>query len=342
MPLDEPAWWYGDDRWGMATWLAPLAALYGLAASVRYAWAKPYRSRLPVICVGNFTAGGTGKTPLVAHLCNHLLRAGRRPAVLTRGYGGRHTGPHWVAAGDSASDVGDEALLLARTAPTLIARDRRAGARTIETSPGATVIVMDDGMQNPGLAKDLTIAVVDAARGLGNGRVIPAGPLRAPLPFQLGLADAIVVNAASPDAGDGVAQSLSQRFHGPLLRATTVAAGDASWLKGQRVVAWAGIGAPQRFFGLLEASGAELCDRVAFRDHQPLVMADAERLLMLAREHRALLVSTEKDLARLQGTTGALAELAVATRALPIRLVFADDDAAHLNALVAAALRRSA
>jgi tetraacyldisaccharide 4'-kinase len=348
VPLDEPAWWYGDDpggkkSWGTATWLAPLAALYGRAACIRYAWATPYRSRLPVICVGNFTAGGTGKTPLVAYLCEQLQRKGERPAVLTRGYGGSHAGPHWVAAGDGASNVGDEALLLARQAPTLVARARGAGARAIEAKAGAaTVIVMDDGLQNPQLAKDLTIAVVDAARGLGNGRVIPAGPLRAPLAFQLGLTDAIVVNAAAPNAGDGVVQSLSQRFHGPVLCATTVAAGDASWLKGQRVVAWAGIGAPQRFFGLLEALGAELRDRVAYRDHQPLVTADAERLLGLARDARAQLVSTEKDLARLQGNAGALAELAVATRALPIRLEFAAPDADQLTALVAAALPRSA
>jgi tetraacyldisaccharide 4'-kinase len=353
VPLDEPAWWYGGDpkdtnswgtnSWGMATWLAPLAALYGRAASIRYAWAKPHRSRLPVICVGNFTAGGTGKTPLVAYLCGQLQRMGERPAVLTRGYGGSHAGPHWVAAGDSAADVGDEALLLARKAPTLVARARGAGARAIEATAGAaTVIVMDDGLQNPQLAKDLCIAVVDAARGLGNGRVIPAGPLRAPLAFQLGLANAIVVNAASPDVGDGVAQSLGQRFHGPVLRATTVAAGDASWLKGQRVVAWAGIGAPQRFFGLLQALGAELCHRVAFRDHQPLVTADAERLLGLAREHKAKLVSTAKDLARLQGNAGALAALAAATQPLPIRLAFADPDAARLDALLAKALEQSA
>jgi tetraacyldisaccharide 4'-kinase len=199
--------------------------------------------------------------------------------------------------------------------------------------------LMDDGLQNPQLAKDLTIAVVDAARGLGNGRVIPAGPLRAPLAFQLGLADAIVVNAAAPNAGDGVAQFLGQRFHGPVLRTTTVAAGDAGWLKGQRVVAWAGIGAPQRFFGLLEALGAELSGRVAFRDHQPLATADAEHLLRRARDTRAQLVSTAKDLARLQGAAGALADLAAATRALPIRLEFANADAERLSALVAAALQ---
>lgn len=149
MPLDEPAWWYGDDPRGIATWLAPIASIYGWAAASRYSWATPYRSRLPVICVGNFTAGGTGKTPLAMYLCEQLLRAGHRPVVLTRGYGGRLAGPHRVGGTDKAGDVGDEALLLARVAPTLVARDRRAGAHSIEADPeNATVIVMDDGLQN--------------------------------------------------------------------------------------------------------------------------------------------------------------------------------------------------
>ena len=188
MRLDEPPWWYRDPPSGIATVLRPLAALYGWAAAARYWRATPYRSRLPVICVGNFTAGGTGKTPLVIHLCERLKAAGHEPVALTRGYGGRLSGPYWVnAKSDVARDVGDEALLLARAAPTLVARDRRAGAHAIETGPHpVTVIVMDDGLQNPGLAKDLTIAVVDGGRGFGNGLTMPAGPLRAPLAVPAG------------------------------------------------------------------------------------------------------------------------------------------------------------
>ena len=340
MPLDEPGWWYRDGADGMATCLAPLGALYGWAARRRYDRIQPYRSRQPVLCAGNFTAGGTGKTPLVVHLCERLLTAGRHPIALTRGYGGRHAGPHWVEDNDSARDVGDEALLLARTAPTLVARDRAVGARAVEArSHAADVIVMDDGLQNPQLAKDLTIAVIDGGRGLGNGRVIPAGPLRAPLEFQLELTDAVVVNEAAPAAGDGVAAWLRHRFNGPVLRAATVAAGDAGWLKAQRVVAWAGIGAPQRFFAMLEALGADAVETIVFRDHQRLVEADADRLLGLGRRHRAILVSTEKDLARLKGATGALAELAGATRALPVKLHFAEPDAERLTALIDSALK---
>ena len=351
MRIDEPPWWYGEapgaaggGTLGVAVGcLSPLGALYGWAARMRYARARHYRSRLPVVCVGNLTAGGTGKTPLTLHLCERLRARGLRPAVLTRGYGGRLAGPHWVAGEDDADSVGDEPLLLVPAAPTLVARDRAAGARAIEQTrqsdtASADVIVMDDGLQNPQLAKDLTLAVVDGTRGFGNGRVIPAGPLRAPLAFQLGLVDAIVVNERAPGTGDAVAAWLRGRFDGPILRCATVVAGDAGWLRGQRAVAWAGIGAPQRFFGMLGSLGTEVVDTIAFGDHQRLNEADAQRLLALARRHGAILVSTAKDLARLKGATGVLAQLAVSTRVLPIRLQFAAPDAERLDTLIASTL----
>jgi tetraacyldisaccharide 4'-kinase len=327
-----------------------LAALYGWVAHTRYARVAPYRSRLPVICVGNMTAGGTGKTPLTLHLCERLRAGGLRPAVLTRGYGGRLAGPHWVAEGDGADAVGDEALLLAGAAPTLVARNRAAGARAIERAiesvseqaaevgRTADVIIMDDGLQNPQLAKDLSLAVVDGTRGLGNGRVMPAGPLRAPLAFQLGLVDAIVVNAPAPENGTAVTEQLRQRFDGPVLRCATVVAGDTAWLQGRRMIAWAGIGAPQRFFIMLRKLGAELVDTVSFGDHQRLSEADARRLLALAQHHGATLVSTAKDMARLKGASGALANLSAATRMLPIRLQFAAQDAERLAELIAGAV----
>jgi tetraacyldisaccharide 4'-kinase len=329
-----------------ATCLAPLGALYGWAARARYRRVEPYRSRLPVVCVGNLTAGGTGKTPLALDLCERLGARGRRPAVLTRGYGGSRAGPHWVADGDGADAVGDEALLLARAAPVLVARDRAAGAQAIERAAGsgavaADVIVMDDGLQNPQLAKDLALAVVDGARGLGNGRVMPAGPLRAPLAFQLGLVDALIVNEPVRGAGDAVAAWLAARFPGPVLRCSTVAAGDAAWLAGARVVAWAGIGAPQRFFATLRGLGAEVVQAVAFGDHERPRVAEARRLLALAAQTGARLIATEKDMARLEGTSGALAELAAATRPLPVALRFPEADAERLAALLDRALARA-
>jgi tetraacyldisaccharide 4'-kinase len=323
----------------MATVLKPLAALYGWAAATRYWRATPYRSRLPVICVGNFTAGGTGKTPLAIHLCERLKAAGHEPVALTRGYGGRVSGPYWVNANsDVARDVGDEALLLARAAPTLVARDRRAGAHAIETGPHpATVIVMDDGLQNPGLAKDLAIAVVDGGRGLGNGLVMPAGPLRAPLPFQLELTDAIVVNSAEADAP--VAEWLRHRFAGPVLRSSLVPAESTDWLKGTRVVAWAGIGAPERFFTMLAGLGADVAEKRAFRDHHWLGEREAGQLLELARRHAATLVTTAKDMARLTGASGLPAQLAAASRGFHVKQVFAEPDAERLMSLVDTALK---
>jgi tetraacyldisaccharide 4'-kinase len=340
--LDEPFWWYRQGPSSLAASLQPIGALYGWAVAARYFRAKPYRSELPIICVGNFTAGGTGKTPLVIHLCEHLEAAGHEPVALTRGYGGRLPGPYWVNADtDRASDVGDEALLLARAAPTLVARDRRAGARAIEVGPHpVTVIVMDDGLQNPGLAKDLTITVVDGLRGIGNGLVMPAGPLRAALEFQLELTDAIVVNenAAAADGG-AVTDWLRRRFAGPVLRAKVLPPGGAAWLRGARVVAWAGIGAPQRFFVMLEHLGAELTARVPFRDHQPLGEADARQVLALAERHGAMPVTTEKDMARITGFAGACAELARTSRVVPVRLALAEPDAERLDSLVASALK---
>jgi len=306
----------------------------------RYLRGEPYRSRLPVICVGNFTAGGTGKTPLTIYLCERLKAAGHEPVALTRGYGGRLSGPYWVdARSDTARDVGDEPLLLARAAPTHLARDRAAGARAIESGPHpATVIVMDDGLQNPSLAKDFTIAVVDGARGVGNGLVIPAGPLRAPLDFQLELTDAVIVNESAAAGQSTVTDWLRHRFAGPVLRASVVPAQGADWLAGLRVVAWAGIAAPDRFFSMLRGLGAEVVQSVPFGDHQRLSGIDAARLLELALLQSVTLVTTAKDMARLTGAEGALAELATASRVLDVNLQLAEPDAERLLSFLGAAL----
>jgi tetraacyldisaccharide 4'-kinase len=231
-----------------------------------------------------------------------------------------------------------QARLLARAAPTLIASDRGAGARAIENGPHpATVIIMDDGLQNPALVKDLTIAVVDGGRGLGNGLVIPSGPLRAPLERQIEVTDIIIVNEVDGAANGRVANWLRHRFAGPVLRAATVPDGETSWLKG-RVVAWAGIGAPQRFFGLLRHCGAEIIEDMTFGDHRLPTEPAAERLLKTTLERNAVLVTTEKDLARLSGEPGRLAELAAASKALSVKVQLQANDEERLMSLVQAAL----
>jgi len=338
--LEEPGWWYAAAPDVRARLLAPLGRLYGRIAQSRYHRHQPYRSRIPVICVGNFTAGGSGKTPLAIAIARLLIERGVAPVFLTRGYGGSDAGPSWVEDGAGAARrFGDEPLLLARIAPTMVARDRPAGVRAIEAS-GRTVgaIVMDDGLQNGSLAKDLAIAVVDGGRGLGNGEVIPAGPLRAPIDFQLRLVDAIVVREPDEDgaAAAGVHERMRRGFLGPVLVSRVVAGGDATWLSGRSVVAFAGIANPERFFALAEKLGARVLERVPFPDHHAYSRADAGRLLARAREKACDLVTTDKDWARLAGNER-LRELAGKTRALGVEMVFDERDRIRIVSLIEAA-----
>lgn len=341
MRLDEPSWWYGGTGDVRQRALAPLGRLYGWIAEQRYYRRQPYRSRLPVICVGNFTAGGTGKTPLAIAIARLLIRRGERPAFLTRGYGGRTAGPAWVEdMSDAARTYGDEPLLLAAVAPTLVARDRRAGIIAIESDRRQpSVAIMDDGLQNGGVAKDLSIALLDGKRGIGNGEVIPAGPLRASLDFQIRLVDAIIVRDP-PDIDDerGVHAVLRQGFPGPVLVARVAASGDTSWISGKPVLAFAGIANPRRFYRLLEDLGARLIDGVSFPDHHPFSTADADRLISQAQASGAQLVTTEKDFVRLHGDA-ALAALAAQTRTLPIEMRIEGRDLGRLNSLIEAALQ---
>lgn len=341
--LREPSWWYERRMTLSARVLQPVAWGYGRIAELRWRRVAPYRSRLPVICIGNLTAGGTGKTPIAMLVARVLSERGLKPAFLSRGYGGRARGPQWVDAEKSSADeVGDEPLLLARVAPVVVARDRVAGARAIEATD-ADVIVMDDGMQNPALTKDLVLAVVDASRGFGNGAVIPAGPLRAPLAFQLGLADAMIVSGAGVIAGGfenaPVLAALKREFHGAVLAADVRPRASGAELKGRRVVAYAGIANPVRFFETLTAVGAEVVVRETFPDHHRFSAAEADRLLVLAETSNAALVTTEKDVVRLGGD-GAAGRLKAASTVLAIDAVTNDADRDRLEALISAAMEK--
>ena len=295
MRLEAPFWWYRR-KGALASALVPLGRLYGRMAEARFARGKPYRSRLPVVCIGNFTAGGGGKTPTAIAVAALLAELGAKPAFLTRGYGGASKGPVLVKAGQSAAEVGDEPLLLAAAAPTLVSADRAAGAHAIEATE-ASVIVMDDGFQNPSLAKDLSLIVVDAAVGLGNGLIMPAGPLRAPLDAQLARADALVVIGEG-----GKAASLIEAFarQGKIvLKARMVPRQDRRWLGVLPVIGFAGIARPEKFFATLRNNGAWLIDTRTFPDHHRYSERDARRLLDAAKAHNAMLVTTEKDFVRL-------------------------------------------
>ena len=330
MLLDTPPWWYG--RRGslskfMPALLSPLATLYGRSAASRLSQEPTYRAKLPVICVGNFTSGGGGKTPTVIAIANMLTAMGKTPAFLTRGYGGSAKGVVRVA-GHDATDVGDEALLLAKHAPTFVSADRPAGAEAIEETD-ANVIVMDDGFQNPGLAKDLSLIVVDAGSGLGNGQVIPSGPLRAPLDAQLPYADALLV------IGEGKkGDALFKRFEAagkPALRAKITPNCDARWLSVLPTIGFAGIARPSKFFATLKSNGARLVSSHSFGDHHRFTEKEARRLLDEAETKKAMLVTTEKDWARLaddeDDEESAVGELKKRSRPFPIVISFDDEEA---------------
>src|SRR5581483_2975170 len=333
MPLEAPSFWYRQ-RGALSAALAPLGSLYGKLAEAKFARSTPYRSRLPVICIGNFTAGGGGKTPTAIAVASCLANLGAKPCFLTRGYGGRSKGPLLVASGANAAEVGDEALLLAEVAPTMISADRARGAEAIEAT-GATAIVMDDGFQNPGLAKDLSLIVVDASLGIGNGLVMPAGPLRAPLSPQIDRADALIVVGTG-----GNAVSLEQNFASrgkPVLKARVVARQDKRWLGVLPVIAFAGIAAPEKFYATLSSNGARVLAKRSFGDHHRYTRREAKALLKEAEEKKAMLVTTEKDFVRIPDEEGTpLGELKFRCRPFPVAIEFEDE--AALKALLAGAL----
>ena len=240
-----------------------------------------------MICVGNISVGGTGKTPVAIAIAHRLLARGRHPVFLSRGYGGRLHGPVEVHESNSAADVGDEPLLLRHTAPVVVARDRADGARHAEKL--GDVIVMDDGHQNFALRKDLALVVVDGGTGCGNGRVVPAGPLREPVAQGLHRADAVIVT------GDG--EVALGDFKGAVLRSHLVQEGGG--VAGRRVVAFAGIGRPDKFFHALEHQGAQIAASMRYADHHTYTQAEMARLKSKARALDALLVTTEKDFVRL-------------------------------------------
>ena len=317
--LHAPAFWWRKP--GLASFLlAPAGALYGAVAAMRLA-RRGTRAKVPVICVGDPTVGGGGKTPAVIALAKMLSSAGEKPFVLSRGYGGRLLGPVLVDLKMSALEIGDEPLLLAAHAPTIVAADRVAGAK-LAAELGASIIVLDDGFQNPSLKKDFSLLVVDAETGVGNGRVFPAGPLRAPLQTQVARAHGLILIGLGGAARE-VAEIATSRAI-PVFRARLMPdTAAANALARKRVLAFAGIGRPEKFFATLVAIGVEIVERRGFPDHHRFSPDDAEGLLSHARAQDLQLITTEKDLVRMRGNP-ALAGLVAVTNALPVTLEFID------------------
>jgi tetraacyldisaccharide 4'-kinase len=289
--MRAPEFWASPPGLG-AKMLAPLGALWNGVGALRRAVTRPYRAPGPVICVGNLVAGGAGKTPVVLSLVEYISGQGVAVQAVTRGYGGRLAGPVRVDPDrHDALDVGDEALLLTRRGPCWVARDKASGCRAAAAA-GAQIIVLDDGFQNPGIAKDLSLLVIDAEYGLGNGRLIPAGPLREPVRAGLIRADAIVL------IGDGEPPAALRAAQQPVLRAGLDAV-EVHRFCGVRVVAFAGIGRPAKFFASLRQVGAEIVRACPFPDHHRFTPVEITGLRCAAERAGARLVTTAKDWVRL-------------------------------------------
>ncbi|MDB5620984.1 tetraacyldisaccharide 4'-kinase [Tardiphaga sp.] len=300
--MREPAFWQPPSTW-LSRLLMPLAAIYGEIAGSRMA-RTGVTVGIPVLCVGNYHVGGAGKTPTSLALVALLREIGETPVVLSRGYGGSLKGPVKVdVSRHRASEVGDEPLMMARDVTVVISRDRVAGA-ALARSTGASVIVMDDGFQNPAVAKDASIIVIDGDRGLGNGRVLPAGPMRAPLDLQVARTDALVI-VGNGTAADHVAALVAARNAPVFCAQLTPDDASLAALQGNRALAFAGIGDPQRFFRTLRNAGVDVVAEKGFPDHHAYAEDDITTLVAWAEREALTLVTTEKDMVKLRTMPGA-------------------------------------
>lgn len=304
--MRPPEFWQRGRGGAAAAVLAPLGSLYALGGRLRRTRATPYRAPVPVVCVGNLTVGGAGKTPVAMAVAERLAAAGVDVHFVTRGYGGRITGPVRVDPQiHSAADVGDEPLLLARRRTAWVARRRPEGIAAAAAA-GADAVVLDDGYQNPTFAKDVALVVVDGTRGFGNGHVLPAGPLREPVADGLARASAVVI------MGDDHADIASSAAPLPVIGARVVPAPGAEVVRGRRVFAFAGIAHPDKVWTTLRGLDADLAGTRAFPDHHLFTPDEIAAMLAEAERAGALVVTTEKDAVRLR------ADLAGRVTVLPV------------------------
>lgn len=312
--MRAPEFWRADGVAARA--LTPLAWAYAAGGDMRRRLARPRMVAAPVICVGNLVAGGAGKTPVALSLGTAAVELGHNPHFLTRGYGGRITGPQRIdPARHTAADAGDEPLLLAAVAPTWVAQDRAAAADAA-VAAGAALLIMDDGHQNPSLQKDLSLVVIDGDYGLGNGRVMPAGPLREPPADGLARADVVVMIG---DDRHGIAANAARWV--PVMRARLSPTEWSKRFAGEAVLGFAGIGRPEKFFATLRALGCRVVGEQGFADHHPYSADEIMRLVERAAALGATPVTTAKDHVRLPPEARAMIEV------IEVTLDWADADA---------------
>lgn len=316
MALDEapPFWWKKNSWQGYA--LSPISYLYGRVAAKRMDMSASAEVNVPVICVGNFIVGGAGKTPTVHMIAKYARQKGFEVGILSRGHGGAITSPTVVVEKHKARDVGDEALLHAEISTTVIASNRAAGAALL-IEKGCTLIIMDDGFQNPSLHKDFCLVLVDAKRGLGNGFTMPGGPMRVPFKHQLIYTDAVLVTGSGDAAEYAIRRAA--RAGKPIFHSETKAIGLTKF-KGQKALAYAGIADPSKFFDTLESIGVEVVDKQPFGDHHVFLEEECADLIDRARTQDLQLFTTQKDAARLNGTGEAQDKLLELSKVLEINL----------------------
>ncbi len=327
--MAEPRFWQGKNH-PLSLALTPLSWLYGGLEALRRKFSQPQHPGKPVICIGNLTAGGAGKTPTVEWLMAQLRTNGLTPAILSRGYGGTEKGPLRVDTKiHDATQVGDEPLMLAQDTPVYIGADRMASLR-LAVHDGHDVLVKDDGFQNPALAHHFNLIVVDGASGLGNGRLLPAGPLRQRLAVGIGKLDALLVIGAPTHASLPPLRAALDKIGKPVFTAAIA----ATQLGSGPVHAFCGIAKPEKFRASLAAQGYEVKAMSAFADHHNFTEAEAAKLL----DSKLPLITTQKDMARLHGAAANSARGRLAARAATLPIALTIDDEAALVALIKSAL----
>ena len=343
--MKPPAWWTEDLNKSrnvlVRSTLRAAGNAYGSAAKLREQMVDAYQCSKPVICIGNFTVGGAGKTPLAINVADRLSARGKSIAFLTRGYGGTVEGPHMVDPGtDTAEAIGDEAFLLAQHGPVMISADRAAGARILELVD-CDVIIMDDGFQNPTLRKDLSIIVADASvdQPFGNLEVMPAGPLRAPIDWQSKHADAILVVSDEPKDVQRIREDLN--FECPMFRATIKTKPVPLTMQHDAIIAFCGIGKPEKFFQTLADLELNVTAHIAFDDHHPFSDEEAAELVERSQQTGAKLLTTTKDATRIRNASNPspmMKKLADRLSELEIELRVIEEDESRFDALIERAI----